>query len=67
MGFKLRHPTAFLSRAIGEEPLAVAAVLAEQAAVWGRGRPIAELLDAYERAGAVRFARNARGLVDGEH
>lgn len=36
-----------------------------QASTWAGGRPVAELLDALERAGAEAFADAARRLVSG--
>jgi hypothetical protein len=36
-----------------------------QAASWGGGRPVGELLDAIERAGAITFAAEARGAFAG--
>ena len=56
-------PDEFLSSAIDREPEAFATLLKEQADAWGGGRPPAELLGAFERANAPRFAGKARRLL----
>lgn len=57
-------PDVFLSTQIDHEPEALRTVIAEQAAVWGGGKAIGELLDAYERAKAPVFAGKARALFE---
>jgi predicted nucleic acid-binding protein len=56
-------PDEFLSCAIDKEPEAFMTLLEEQAAVWGGGRPPAELLAALERANAPLFVAKARLLA----
>jgi hypothetical protein len=51
--------------ALDQEPDAVVRVVELQAASWGGGRPVGELLDAIERAGAITFAAEARGAFAG--
>lgn len=62
-GVKVLVPDGFLAVAFDEQPWALLRVLRSQAAVWGGGRPIDELLDALERAGAPILARNARDAL----
>lgn len=64
-GIDVLSPDAFLSTMVDDEPEALRTVIAEQAAVWGGGKEIGELLGAYERANAAAFARKARPLFDG--
>jgi hypothetical protein len=52
-----------LSAGWDEQPAALLNVLRSQAAVWGGGRPIEQLLDAIERAGARSFAAKARDAL----
>ena len=61
-GINVLSPDAFLSTQIDNEPEVLRTVITEQAAVWGGGRAIGELLDAYERAKAPVFAGKARAL-----
>ena len=63
-GVNVLSPDAFLSTQIDNEPEALRTVIAEQAAVWGGGKAIGELLDAYERAKAPVFAGKARALFE---
>lgn len=42
-----------------ENPDAIMGAIQSQAEAWGGGRPIDELLDAIQRAGATMFAGNA--------
>jgi predicted nucleic acid-binding protein len=57
-------PDAYLCMALHDDPEAVIGALQSQAAAWGGGRLIAELLDAIERAGASTFASEARGSLE---
>lgn len=57
-------PDVFLSEMIEQEPEALMRVIEKQAAAWGGGKEIPELLDAYERARAPVFAGKARSLFD---
>ena len=63
-GVNVLSPDVFLSTLIDNEPEALRTVIAEQAAVWGGGRAIGELLDSYERAKSPVFARRARALFE---
>lgn len=65
LGVEVERPDTFLCRLIGVEPEAVRRILEGQASAWGGGRPIGELLDAIERAGAPAFAEQARALLAG--
>lgn len=51
----------FLAPLCNEQPDLFLAIAERQARTW-RGRPLSELLDAYERAGAHRLATNLRRL-----
>lgn len=62
-GVEVADPDTFLVNALTREPQAVVRVLHAQAAAWGGGRPVAELLDAIERARAPRFAAKVRALL----
>lgn len=62
-GVDVVTPDAFLAEAIEQEPAAFETLLEEQAAVWGGGRPLTELLSAFDRAGAPRFAASVRRLL----
>lgn len=57
-------PDVFLSAQIDDEPEALRTVITEQAAVWGGGKDVGELLDAYERAKTPVFAGKARALFE---
>jgi hypothetical protein len=57
-------PDVFLSEKVEEEPQALMRIIEKQAASWGGGKEISELLDAYERARAPVFAGKARSLFD---
>lgn len=50
----------YLVAQFGEQPSAIMRVVERQADVWMGGRPVDELLAAYERAGAAGFASAAR-------
>lgn len=62
-GVEVTDPDSFLVCALEEQPQALLELLELQADLWGGGRPIAELLDALERAGAVALAERARSLL----
>lgn len=62
-GINVATPDAHLNAAFEADPEAVINALRSQAAVWGGGRPITELLDAIERAGASTFVSEARGSL----
>jgi predicted nucleic acid-binding protein len=53
----------FLAPLCDEQPDVFLAVAERQARAW-RGRPLDELLDAYQRAGATRLARQLRRLSE---
>jgi predicted nucleic acid-binding protein len=63
-GVNVLSPDVFLSTQIDKEPEALRTVIAEQAAVWGGGKDIGALLDAYERARTPVFAGKARTLFE---
>jgi predicted nucleic acid-binding protein len=63
-GVAVTSPDLFLVDAFREHANAIIDVLELQASTWAGGRPIEELLDALDRAGASEFARVARGLLD---
>jgi predicted nucleic acid-binding protein len=64
-GVEVVAPDDLLCRALGDQPQAVLDVLELQAADWGGGRPVASLLEAFERAGAAGFAARARSELAG--
>lgn len=59
-GIALVRPDACLVRFHHEVPRAVGEALVRQAAAWGGGRTLTELLDALDRAGAPTFAARVR-------
>lgn len=61
-GVQVVSPDVFLSQAIDDEQGAFEALIEEQAEHWGGGRPVAELLAAFERANVPVFAGKARQL-----
>jgi predicted nucleic acid-binding protein len=63
-GIRVLTPDAFLDTTLQENPDAIMGAIQSQTEVWGGGRPISELLDAIQRAGATMFAGNARRLVN---
>ena len=63
-GIRVLTPDAFLDTTLKENPDAIMGAIQSQAEVWGGGRPVDELLDAIERAGATVFASNARRLIN---
>jgi predicted nucleic acid-binding protein len=64
-GVEVVAPDDLLCRFLGDQPQAVLEVLELQAGDWGGGRPVAALLEALERAGAVDFAGRARSELAG--
>lgn len=64
-GVEVMDPDTFLVAALAEEPSGVVGVLRAQAAVWGGGRPLTDLLDAIERARAPIFAARVRAGLTG--
>lgn len=64
-GIEVTNPDAVLLGALDQEPDAVLRVVELQAASWGGGRSVGELLDAIERAGATTFAAEARTAFAG--
>lgn len=62
-GVDVLEPDVFLSGLIDKESLAVIDALEEQRAAWQGGRPILELLDAFERARCPVFASKARQIL----
>ncbi len=59
-GVQVAAPGDFLASALDADARGVLALLELQAATWAGGRPVAELLDAFERAGASAFACKVR-------
>jgi predicted nucleic acid-binding protein len=64
-GVEVVAPDDLLCRVFGDQPQAVLDVLELQAGEWGGGRPVATLIDAFERAGAADFAGRARTELAG--
>lgn len=64
-GVEVTDPDSFLASAFEEQPQAMLNLLKLQASLWASGKPIAELLDALERAGASTFAEMARDSLLG--
>jgi predicted nucleic acid-binding protein len=62
-GIKVTDPDTFLATTFESQPQAMLELLKLQASLWAGGRPIAELLDALERAGAVTVAEMARNSL----
>lgn len=56
----VRTPDEILTAAFQDQPEAVLPVLNEQTAAWAGGRPLNELLDAIDRAGAKTFIAAVR-------
>lgn len=59
-GVQVLTPDEFLAPAFDSDPQGLLDVLKLQASAWMGGRPVGELLDAIERAGAPAFADKAR-------
>jgi predicted nucleic acid-binding protein len=64
-GVEVTRPDPFLAAAFESQPQAMLDLLQLQASLWAGGKPIAELLDALERAGAVTVAEMARSSLFG--
>lgn len=62
-GVAVVSPDTWLSAAAAEDPELFEQLLHEQAAVWGGGRPVSELIDAFERARVPVFAAQMRALL----
>ena len=63
-GIRVLTPDAFLDATLRDNPDATISATQAQAEAWGGGRPIDELLDAIQRAGATVFASNIRRFID---
>jgi predicted nucleic acid-binding protein len=63
-GVEVIAPDAYLISVLHDDPEAVIGALQSQASVWGGGRPIDELLDTLERAGASTFVSRARDTLE---
>jgi predicted nucleic acid-binding protein len=59
-GVRVTTPDEFLAPLMNTDAQGMLAVLARQANAWGGGRPVKELLDAVDRAGAPALAAKAR-------
>jgi hypothetical protein len=57
---RVTRPDDFLSSAFDADPRGMLAVMERQALSWAGGRPIEDLLDTIERAGAPLLASKAR-------
>jgi hypothetical protein len=64
LGIRVLTPDAFLDTTLQENPDAIIGAIQSQAEAWGGGRPIDELLDAIQHAGATAFASNAHRLIN---
>lgn len=64
-GVTVLTPDSILTSTLDHHETGVLEVLDAQAAAWAGGRPVEELLDAIERAGAFTFATRARELLTG--
>lgn len=63
-GVEVLKPDAFLCPILDAEPETMLDILDMQAGVWGGGRPVAELVEAIDRAGAVMFVAKAREAMN---
>lgn len=64
-GVRVLDPDKYLCAAFDQESSALTRILRAQASVWGGGRPIEDLLNAIERAGAPKLADQAREALEG--
>jgi predicted nucleic acid-binding protein len=64
-GIEVTDPDTFLAATFESQPQAMLDLLKLQASLWASGRPVAELLDALERAGALTVAEMARNSLLG--
>lgn len=63
-GVQVADPDSFLVGVFDDQSRGMLDVLELQASTWAGGRPIEELLDAIERAGAAAFAGRVRHSLD---
>ena len=63
-GVEVAEPDEFLSDLLNEQPSIARAVIETQAAEWGGGRSVDELVDALARARVPRFAAGLRTLLE---
>jgi hypothetical protein len=63
-GVEVTTPDAFLDIAFATQPRGMLEILELQASDWAGGKPIEELLDAIERAGAPILAGKARRALN---
>jgi predicted nucleic acid-binding protein len=63
-GVEVHNPDAWLADVIDQEPAVFTTLVPRQAASWGGGRSVEELLEAFERASVPVFASKARALLD---
>ena len=62
LGVTVMSPDRYLTDRLAPQPRLLKQILETQAAAWGGGRPVGELIDALERAKAERLATAARPL-----
>jgi predicted nucleic acid-binding protein len=60
LGVTVLDPDTYLTRLLAEEPGTVIVSVEATARAWGGGRPVAELVDAFARAGVEQFAERLR-------
>lgn len=63
LGIAVMRPDLYLTDLLDESDQALMVIVRQQAAQWGGGRPVSELLDALERAQVPTFAAKMRLLV----
>jgi predicted nucleic acid-binding protein len=63
-GVEVHNPNAWFVDVIDQEPAVFTTLVPRQAASWGGGRSVEELLEAFERASVPVFASKARALLD---
>lgn len=63
LGIQVTNPDEFLTEAIDEQPEVFERLLVSQAAAWGGGRPLGDLLEALERAQVRRFVTKVRDML----
>jgi predicted nucleic acid-binding protein len=64
-GVAVVAPDAVLAQALEEQPALIRTILKRQAEAWG-DRPLGQLLDALERAGAPDFVTGLRAVLDAQ-
>jgi hypothetical protein len=62
-GVEVLDPDSFLLRLANREPSVIVTAVTEEAAAWGGGKPVSELLDAFRRAQADGFADLVEELI----